>query len=120
MTDESHDDDKLDLSALDPTRDALRFERMVRAVAAKAAQQRRPADPFGEVLRWWRPALALAASLALVLWAPSLLGASSTSTSTAQSAAAANSDPGTTLLAWASGEGPSTAGEVLAAFGRTP
>ncbi|HEY3449704.1 MAG TPA: hypothetical protein VGK67_25340 [Myxococcales bacterium] len=111
------DDDRLDLSALDPTRDALRFERMARSLAAKAVEQHSPqADPLSFAVRWWRPALALAASLALLAWAPSLLGASPSSSSSQATAA----DPSTTLLSWASGEGPSSAVDVLATFGRTP
>ena len=104
----SGDDDKLDLSALDPTRDALRFERMVRAVAAKAMAQRQ--DPLDLAVRWWRPALALAAGLALLAWAPSLFGARSSTQSL---------DPGATLLTWASGADPTSA-DLLATFGRTP
>lgn len=105
---------KLDLSALDPTRDALRFERMVRSVAAKAAEERaRKADPWSLAVRFWRPALALAAGLALLAWVPSLVGSGATADQAA-------TDPGTTLLSWASGEGPASAADVLAAFGRTP
>lgn len=118
MTINDDDDGRLDLSALDPTRDALRFERMARSVAAKAVERRKLADPLGEVVRWWRPALALAATLALVFWAPSLLGSSTSSSSTSDEAASV--DPSTTLLTWASGEGPSSAADVLATFGRTP
>ena len=107
------DDEKLDLSALDPTKDALRFERMVRSVAAKAVEQR--VSPLGVAVRWWGPALALAAGLALAAWIPSMLGSSASSTSSQTS-----SDPGATLLTWASGEGPSSADAVLETFGRTP
>ncbi|MGC4121448.1 MAG: hypothetical protein QM765_44110 [Myxococcales bacterium] len=110
------DDDKLDLSALDPTRDELRFERMVRSLAAKAVAQR-PPDSLGLAVRFWRPALALAASLALLAWAPSLLTSSS---STVSSDGETTADPGTTLLSWASGEGPTSAADVLTTFGRTP
>ena len=109
------DDDKLDLSALDPTRDALRFERMVRSLSAKAVEQRsQQADPLSFAVRWWRPALALAACLALLAWVPSLWGASGSS------GQATTSDPSTTLLSWASGEGPTSAADVLATLGRMP
>ena len=105
------DDEKLDLSALDPTRDELRFQRMARSLAARALELRQQADPFSVAVHFWRPALALAASLALLAWAPSLLSSKAQSRTT---------DPGATLLSWAQGAGPSSAADVLDIFGRTP
>ena len=103
------DDDKLDLSPLDPTRDARRFEHLVRSVAAQATARRDQGTP-ALVVRLWAPALALAASLALAAWLPSLLKAAPAADQ------AASRDPAGKLLQWARGDSPS-AGEVLDSLG---
>jgi hypothetical protein len=103
-------DDRLDLGPLDPTQDALRFERMVRSVVARAVAQRPPEAQL-LLVRWWGPALALAASLALAAWLPSMLRGST------QSSATSNSDPATVLLSWARSGGPSSASDVLDSLG---
>jgi hypothetical protein len=105
------DDDKLDLSALDPTRDELRFARLVRSVGSRAAQARGPADAGALLVRWWLPTLALAASVALAAWAPSLVSDLTPSQS---------SDPAATLLQWARGTRSPTPSEVLASLGSKP
>lgn len=64
------DPDRIDFSSLDPSRDALRYERTVRALAAKAAARRMRLDDA--LLRWARPALAVAAVLAALAWLPAL------------------------------------------------
>ncbi|MBI5548949.1 MAG: hypothetical protein HY901_34130 [Deltaproteobacteria bacterium] len=112
----SSDDRKLDLSALDPTGDELRFERLVRAVAARSAQRRRP-NAFSFTLRWWRPALALAAVLTIGVWTPALLRSKASSST---SAFAEPRDPAAKLMSWASSGGPSSAAEVLDSLGGTP
>ncbi len=99
------DETKLDLSALDPTRDQLRFERLVRDVSGRAVRSRR--DPLWTV---GKASLALAAGLALAAWAPQLLATTSESAS----------DPGAALLTWHTEGGPASAAEVLASLGRTP
>jgi hypothetical protein len=65
------DDDRIDLSSLDPSRDAARWEARIQAVAALAAARRRPSLER-QLLRWARPALALAAGVALAVWATAL------------------------------------------------
>ena len=70
--DDDHDeepDDRIDLAALDPSRDRARWAGLVDAVAARAAraaQARRPSIPR-QVLVWARPTLALAA-VAVAVW----------------------------------------------------
>ena len=69
------DDDRIDLSPLDPSRDQLRWERMVRAVAARGRASRSlPEAVLRDLVRLARPVLAVAAALALVAWLPSLVG----------------------------------------------
>jgi len=108
------DDSKIDLSALDPTRDRLRFERLVRSVAARAAERRAP-DSLSVIVRNWRPALALAACLAVAIWAPAALRSSDTPSATPQT-----KDPAALLLTWASSGVPSRADEILQSLGRAP
>ena len=62
-------DDRLDLSPLDPTRDPVRYARALRRImdhaALPLAARRARVTPIGQVTRWWRPMLALAAALAV-------------------------------------------------------
>jgi len=101
----NNDDGRLDLSALDPTRDQLRFERLVRDLSERAARTR--ADPLW---KWGRASLALAAGLALAAWAPQLVAPSTEP----------SADPGAALLTWHTEGGPASAAEVLTSLGRTP
>ncbi len=106
----SQDDERLDLRALDPTADEARFERLVRStVRAAVALRRRSAEL--EVVRWWRPARALAASLALAAWLPVLLGAGRHEAEPAQSDRAAE------LLTLARSDATPSPAEVLGTLG---
>ena len=65
------DEQKIDMSAVDPSRDPERWETLVQSVAARALETRRRRLTVGhQLLSWARPALAIAAeflgSLALV------------------------------------------------------
>ncbi len=105
-----HDDDRLDLSALDPTRDDARFEGLVRSTV-RAAMARRRRTATTETLRWWRPALVLAASLAIAAWLPVLLGGAD------EAATPARTDPAVALLTIARTDAPPSPSEILSAFG---
>jgi hypothetical protein len=66
MNDDSVHDDPIDLSPLDPTRDAARFTALASSIARDAmlARMRKAAQPpdlLAELTAWWRPALAAAA-----------------------------------------------------------
>ena len=61
-------DHKLDFSVLDPHRDAERFNRMVDATLERALSRRRGGTFAFTLLEWARPALLVAASIALVSW----------------------------------------------------
>jgi len=97
------DEGRIDFSLLDPTADP-RFEQRIRRVMEQAS---RPPDAPTLMIRWWRLALALAASIALAAWLPGSL---------AQETVV---DPATALLQWAQSGGPTTAAEVLHTLGRT-
>lgn len=68
--------EKIDFGALDPTRDARRWEQMVSSVVERARVpisapspiSRRPRSIPLQLVSWARPTLAIAASLALVVW----------------------------------------------------
>jgi hypothetical protein len=65
------DRDRLDLSPLDPTADTLRWERLVRAINARAASEltRRASGNVGVLMmlgRWAWPAMAAASLMALL------------------------------------------------------
>jgi len=60
-------DDKLDLSALDPALDQERWERRIGQVVARAVVARRW-SVGGQLRSWARPALGLAAAAAVFSW----------------------------------------------------
>jgi hypothetical protein len=64
------DDDRIDLSSLDPRRDPARFARLVAQVVTRARQRRSLAV---QLAIWARPTLAMAAACAVVAWALVLL-----------------------------------------------
>jgi hypothetical protein len=62
------DDERLDLSALDPAGDPVRFARLVAGTMDRAEtelRRRASADPIGMLARWTRPMLAAAAITAV-------------------------------------------------------
>jgi hypothetical protein len=110
-------DRKIDLTALDPSLDQVRWERMVRSVAvrgAEAAARRRPGRLTLQLAAWARPALAFAAALALLVWVPSWLRRTPTAPATA---AAAMSDHAARIAAWAASDEPASANALLLALG---
>jgi hypothetical protein len=64
------DDDRIDCSALDPTRDHDRFDRLVGSILEQAADElanrRATSSPLMQLVNWKRPMLAAAAVLAMV------------------------------------------------------
>ncbi len=79
MQDDRHnerEDERIDFSALDPSRDELRWTRTVDGLVDKAlAERRKRLSIERQLLRWARPALAVAASLGLVAWTADFLAA---------------------------------------------
>jgi TRAP-type C4-dicarboxylate transport system permease small subunit len=71
------DDERIDFSTLDPSRNELRWRRTVDALVVKAiAERRRRLTVEHQLLRWARPVLAVAAGLCIVAWAAGLLSGS--------------------------------------------
>jgi hypothetical protein len=116
-------DRKIDLSPLDPSRDPLRWERMVRSVAARgaeAAARGRPATLALQLVAWARPAMAAAAALALAVWVPAWLRAGPTATTTPPSTttpAGTAADTAARLAAWAATDESATASSLLLTLG---
>jgi hypothetical protein len=85
-------DESVDLSALDPTRDSARFNATVRAIAraamdARSARAIERADVFTDLASWSLPAL-LAAGLVLSVSIPALMSARTPWSTNAQRASA--------------------------------
>lgn len=121
------DDERLDLSALDPTRDAMRFARARAAIAAGAAaglrRRRTRGDVWGVLSAWRQPVLAAAGVVMLMsafvlLRAPTVTRTAAVTRATGTQAGALS--PSQTLLAssgaptalWSAG-GASDPGELL-------
>jgi hypothetical protein len=64
------DDDRIDFSSLDPTRDRDRFDRLVGSIMEQAADElenrRATSGPLMQLVNWKRPMLAAAAVIAMV------------------------------------------------------
>jgi hypothetical protein len=115
------DDDRLDLSPLDPTRDEDRFSRTVGRIMAAAApglaRRRARATPIGTVVRWWRPTLALAAALTMAAVGV-LVNVQSTAAATEPQSTGVAEALGipTSMSAWVRAGGTPTAGQVFEAL----
>jgi hypothetical protein len=107
------DDDRIDFSPLDPSRDARRFEALVGAVTERAlASRRRAATVSGQLAAWWRPALAAAAVIAIAVWVSSA-GPGRSQERKAERAHDANAD----FMQWALGAPSSSVWEDVARAG---
>jgi hypothetical protein len=104
--------EKIDLSSLDPAGDREHWEGLIASVASRAwAARRRRHGVVDQLFVWARPALALAATVALGIWVGALLSAHRPGAT-----AASVQDPAFTLARWATAdENPPTASilEVL-------
>jgi len=104
--------DKIDFSVIDPKRDPGRWNQQVEATVARALARRQAGAFTFTLLEWARPALLVAASLALVTWC-GVTGQQSRTT-----AQRGSGDAAWVLTRWAvTGEEPSVASmlEVLGA-----
>jgi hypothetical protein len=95
------EDDRIDFSALDPSRDRVRWEARIAAIAA--AGRKRP-SLFDALAAWARPALAAAAAIAVVVWGAAML---------THRTAPAQADPYAQVIDWSRGQMPQNAYELL-------
>jgi hypothetical protein len=90
------DHERIDFSALDPSRDELRWTRSVDALVTRVLADRSKRHSVEQqLLRWARPVLAVAAGLCIVAWTAGYFSPSIKGTSTAHRSAAI------TLASWA-------------------
>jgi hypothetical protein len=112
------DEEKIDLSELDPSRDAPRWARMVESVAARAmaARRARPSSEiFAEALvRRARPMLAFAAAAAILVWAGAWNAGRHRTSTTAASAV-----PALALAQWAAEDSVPSTSNILDVLGGT-
>jgi hypothetical protein len=113
--DDLDDDDKLDLTALDPARDALRWERTLRATVDRAVAVRRVPPLVRELAAMRRPALLCAAAAALLVWSATLVAPRPGRTGGA--AGGAGTDETGTLLDWAQSNEAPSASDILETLG---
>jgi hypothetical protein len=106
----------IDFSALDPSRNQLRWERTIQSLATKAhAERRKRFAVEHELLRWARPVLAVAAAFCLIVWtAGYFAGGRRSSTASAQSATQA---PALRLAAWAANDQIPETSELVGTLG---
>jgi hypothetical protein len=90
-------DNRIDFSALDPSRNELRWARTVDGVVGKAlAERRKRLSVEQQLLRWARPVLAVAAGLGIVAWTAGLLVSGRS-----ERVSAVQRTPALTLASWA-------------------
>jgi hypothetical protein len=101
-------DDRFDFSALDPARDARRWEQRIRQVVAHAAQARRWTVST-QLSLWARPALGLAAAAALFSGLGLVRIAARLDDGSLEQGSTAQESPSVVLSRWAAtDEAPST------------
>jgi hypothetical protein len=105
------DDDRIDLSVLDPSRDEVRWARTIASLAQQAAAARAPGLTQG-ILAWARPVLLAAAATALLVWGAALLV-----DRRAPTPAPVTPDPAVALLDYASSEELPATPDLLATLG---
>jgi hypothetical protein len=107
----------IDFSALDPSRNQLRWERRILDLAAKAhAEGRRRHALERELLRWARPVLAVAATLCLIAWTAGYVVGHRRQAPTAQTW---TQSPALDLAGWAANDRIPESSELLRTLGGT-
>ena len=108
-------DDRLDLSALDPARNAPRWESMMHSVVARATEsRRRRITVTRQMLAWAGPVLAAAAAIALVSW----IGALSSTSPNVDSVRSAT-EPAFVLSTWAANDARPEPAQILEVLGES-
>jgi len=109
------DSERIDFSALDPSRDELRWMRSVDVLVMRAlAERRKRLSVEQQLLRWARPVLAVAAGLCIVAWTAGYFSPTRTTTSAIQHPAAI------TLASWAANNQIPELSDVLGVLGNNP
>jgi hypothetical protein len=105
----------IDFSALDPTRNQLRWERTIQDLATRAhAERRKRASIEYQLLSWAAPVLAVAAGLCLVVWGAGYF------VSARRSAATPTSAPALQIATWAANDKIPETSELSGTLGGNP
>lgn len=105
----------IDFSALDPSRNQLRWERALQELAGKAhAEHLRRATVHAQLLHWARPVLAVAAAFCLVVWTA---GYWVGHRRTVVAASTSTQSPALTLAAWAASDRIPDSSELFRTLG---
>jgi hypothetical protein len=101
------DNRPVDLSVLDPSRDARRWAALLESVASRAwAARKRQLTILAQLVHWARPALAIAATIALFCW----MGSRGETTTT-------QLEPADQLSAWAAQDTRPPTSAIIAVLG---
>jgi hypothetical protein len=106
--------ERIDLSALDPSRDAGRWEALLKDLSARAVAELQ-SPVLCQLTAWARPALAVAALAAFACWLPAFADGGTASGGTRL----ASVDAARTLSEWETGRQPSAAQAALSAGGES-
>jgi hypothetical protein len=107
------DDQGIDLSFVDPSLDAERWDKLVQSIARRALAARRRRLTVGyQLLAWARPILAIAAGVALMSGVGSLL-----SPECGVSATESQEDPAVVLARWAASDERPSPSKILEVLG---
>jgi hypothetical protein len=106
------DEDRIDLTLLDPSRDARRWDLFAESIVNRAMTARQGVSFRDLLFAWSRPALAFAVVVALL----SVAGAS-LSGRNAASSVTANQEPVTALFSWAAAGHAPSADTILGTLG---
>ena len=109
------DFERIDLSSLDPARNAERWQLRLDETVHLAIRARNRRMTVGrQIYIWTKPLLGIAAGIAGIVWTGALLSGSAQDTATAE-------DPHATLSAWAAeGEVPSSTSKMLQVMQELP
>jgi len=107
------DEERLDLSAIDPSHDHEHWDRLVRSVASRGwAAHRARVSVHLQLVSWARPVLAVAAMVALFSWAGALSAPRASGIRSASS-----EDPVVALAKWSQSDALPSTDRVLYVMG---
>ncbi|HMA93764.1 MAG TPA: hypothetical protein VKP30_13835 [Polyangiaceae bacterium] len=105
-------DNPIDFSTLDPARSPLRWQARIDQIVDATMRARRQRESLpASLLHYARPALAIAAAVALVSWVGAMQSRASATTTGAENSSS------TTVLEWASNDQVPSTSEVLDSLG---
>lgn len=117
-------DERIDLRPLDPTTDAVGYDAAVRRIMDEAAlplaRRRARRTPVGQVSQWWRPMLAMAATVLFAALGVLLRVQPAAGTDRAAGSVAEAMGIPPTVAAWMAGGETPTALDALRGYEVTP